>query len=120
MDFKLNDLQKDIVKTVHDYCEKKIKPDIGERDHAGDFGEEHVKALMQDMGIAGIYYPEEYGGMGNDGGDVLTYILCVEEIAKYDAGMAATVSASISLGTNPIWQYGRRTEEKISRTARNG
>ena len=112
MDFKLNDLQKDIVKTVHDYCEKKIKPDIGERDHAGDFGEEHVKALMQDMGIAGIYYPEEYGGMGNDGGDVLTYILCVEEIAKYDAGMAATVSASISLGTNPIWQYGTEEQKK--------
>ena len=53
---------------------------------------------------------KSYGGAGDDGGDVLSYILAVEELAKYDAGVSITLSATVSLCANPIWQFG--TEEQ--------
>ena len=109
MNFDFTDVQKDFIKLAKDFGEQKLAPTITERDHKGVFD----RALIDEMfslGFAGAYFEEKYGGIGEDGGDVLSYILAVEELAKYDAGVSITLSAHVSLCANPIWQFG--TEEQ--------
>ena len=42
----------------------------------------------------------------------MSYILAVEELAKYDAGVAITLSATVSLCANPIWQFGTEAQKE--------
>ncbi len=62
---------------------------------------------MGELGLFGIYLPEQYGGAGMD---YLAYIIAVEEIARIDGSQAATLAAHNSLGIGPIYNYG--TEEQ--------
>jgi butyryl-CoA dehydrogenase len=62
---------------------------------------------MQKNGFMGIPIPKEYGGQGCD---VLTYVMCVEELAKVCGTTAVIVSAHTSLCCDPILTYG--TEEQ--------
>ena len=101
MDFNLTDIQQDFLKLAHDFGEKKLAPTVTERDHKGIYDKELIDELLS-LGITGAYFEEKYGGSGDDGGDVLSYILAVEELAKYDAGVAITLSATVSLCANPI------------------
>ena len=93
MDFNLTDIQQDFLKLAHDFGEKKLAPTVTERDHKGIYDKELIDELLS-LGITGAYFEEKYGGSGDDGGDVLSYILAVEELAKYDAGVAITLSAT--------------------------
>jgi alkylation response protein AidB-like acyl-CoA dehydrogenase len=51
----------------------------------------------------GVPFPTEYGG---GGGDTLSYVLTIEELARVDSSVAITVAAHTSLGTTPIWMFG--------------
>lgn len=93
------------------FGEKKLAPTIVERDHQGVFDEALVQEMLG-LGLTGAYFEEKYGGIGEDGGDVLSYILAVEELAKYDAGMSITLSATVSLCANPIWQFGTEAQKE--------
>ncbi|KMO86495.1 acyl-CoA dehydrogenase [Megasphaera cerevisiae DSM 20462] len=108
MDFNLTDDQKMFVKLAKDFGEKRLAPTVTERDHHGIYDEEII-AEMLEMGLSGTYFPEEYGGAG---ADVLSYILTVEELAKYDAGVSITLSGTVSLCANPIWQFGTEEQKK--------
>ena len=111
MDFNLTDIQQDFLKLAHDFGEKKLAPTVTERDHKGIYDKELIDELLS-LGITGAYFEEKYGGSGDDGGDVLSYILAVEELAKYDAGVAITLSATVSLCANPIWQFGTEAQKE--------
>ena len=106
MNFNLTDVQQEFVRLAKDFGEKKLAPTITERDHQGIFDRALVDEMLG-LGLAGAYFEEKYGGAECD---VLSYILAVEELAKYDAGMSITLSAHVSLCINPIWQFG--TEEQ--------
>src|SRR5262245_55358047 len=62
---------------------------------------------MADMGLFGLPFPEEYGGMG---GDNFALCLAIEELARVDSSVAITLEAAISLGAMPIYRFG--TEEQ--------
>ena len=106
MDFNMTEDQQMFVKLAKDFGEKRLAPTITERDHQGIFDEAIIKEMLE-MGLGGTYFPEEYGGAG---ADVLSYIMTVEELAKYDAGVSITLSGTVSLCANPIFEYG--TEEQ--------
>lgn len=108
MNFNLTDVQQEFVKLAKDFGEKKLLPTVMERDHKGEFNEELV-AEMLGLGLTGAYFEEKYGGAECD---VLSYILAVEELAKYDAGMSITLSATVSLCANPIWQFGTEAQKE--------
>jgi alkylation response protein AidB-like acyl-CoA dehydrogenase len=74
----LTDIQEEILKTVHDFVEDKIIPAAQELEHADEYPTEIVEGLKE-LGVFGIMIPEEYGGLGES---LLTYALCVEEIAR--------------------------------------
>ena len=107
MDPYLNKDHVALRKRVGDFAREAIMPIAREFDESCEFPWETVKA-MGEMGLLGVPVPEELGGMGLD---YLSYILVVEELAKYDASHAITVSAHTTLGTSPILTFGT-TEQK--------
>jgi alkylation response protein AidB-like acyl-CoA dehydrogenase len=74
----LTDVQQEILAAVHDFVEKEIIPNAQELEHSDTYPTEIVEG-MKEMGIFGLMIPEEYGGLGES---MLTYALCVEEIAR--------------------------------------
>src|SRR5450755_1605090 len=74
----LNDIQQEIVSTVRDYVDKEIIPYATELEHKDEFPDAIVEG-MKEMGLFGLMIPEEYGGLGES---LLTYALCVEELAR--------------------------------------
>ena len=106
MQFDLTEEQAMMQKMVREFAEKEVAPGAEERDENEKFDRELYNA-MSDLGLSGICYPEEYGGAG---ADYLSYILAVEELSRVDAGVGISLSATVSLGSWPIFAYG--TEEQ--------
>src|SRR5918992_1013738 len=106
MDFDVSPEQRDFVATLRDFVDDAIRP------HAEQWDEEHELPLgavkqMADLGLFGLPFPEEFGGMG---GDFLTLCLAIEEIARVDSSLAITLEAAVGLGAMPIYRFG--TEEQ--------
>jgi short/branched chain acyl-CoA dehydrogenase len=106
MDFELSSEQKLIQSTVRDFARQEVAPVAEELDREKRFPYEIVAKLGK-LGLMGIPFPEEYGG---GGGDTLSYVLAIEELARIDASVCITVAAHTSLGTMPIYLWG--TEEQ--------
>ncbi|MDF2634526.1 MAG: Butyryl-CoA dehydrogenase [Pelosinus sp.] len=106
MQFQLTEDQQMVQKLARDFAEKRLAPSVAERDEKEEFSRELANE-MGEMGLTGICFPESYGGAE---GDVLSYILAVEELSKIDDGIGITLSATVSLCAWPIYAYG--TEEQ--------
>lgn len=89
--------QKEYVKMIHDFAEKEIKPNTAQWDREGHFPMEVYNKLFE-MGIHLIDIPEEYGGLGLD---KVTSAMIIEELGKYDAGIAVSMAA-VGLGFKPL------------------
>ncbi|WP_372728866.1 acyl-CoA dehydrogenase family protein [Nocardioides sp.] len=74
----LTDDQIEILKAVRTFVEEKILPVATELEHQDEYPTEIVEGLKE-LGIFGLMIPEEYDGLGES---LLTYALCVEEIAR--------------------------------------
>ncbi len=98
-----------LVERVNRFAREAIEPVARDLDESGEFPWENAKA-MAEMGLFGIPVPVELGGQGLD---YLSYILVVEELAKFDASHSITVSAHTTLGLSPILSFG--TEEQKRR-----
>ncbi len=106
MNFDLSDEQRLLRETVRDFARSEVAPVAEELDRTKAFPYEIV-ARMADLGLMSIPFSEEYGG---GGGDILSYALAVEELARIDSSVAITMAAHTSLGTAPIYNWG--TEEQ--------
>jgi alkylation response protein AidB-like acyl-CoA dehydrogenase len=74
----LTEVQSEILQAVREFVDKEIIPVAQELEHADEYPTAIVEQ-MKEMGIFGLMIPEEYGGLGES---LLTYALCVEEIAR--------------------------------------
>ena len=106
MDFHLTKEQLLVRKMYREFAENEVKPLAAEIDEEERFPMETVEKMAK-LGMMGIYFPKEYGGAG---GDVLSYAMCVEELAKVCGTTAVIVSAHTSLCCAPIFEHG--TEEQ--------
>ena len=106
MDFHLTNEQQMLRKMYREFAENEVKPLAEEIDEEERFPMETVEKMAK-LGMMGIYFPKEYGGAG---GDVLSYAMCVEELAKVCGTTAVIVSAHTSLCCAPIYENG--TEEQ--------
>ncbi len=93
---------------VHRFGKEAIDPVSRELDESGVFPWENIKT-MAEMGLFGVPVPKELGGMGLD---YLSYILVVEELAKFDASHSITVSAHTTLGLSPILSFGTDAQKE--------
>ncbi|MBP2645497.1 MAG: Butyryl-CoA dehydrogenase [Firmicutes bacterium] len=108
MIFELNEEQQMLQKMAREFAEKELAPTVAERDENETFSRELFNQLAE-LGLAGICFPEQYGGAD---GDVLSYILAVEELSKVDDGIGVTLSADVSLCAWPIYAYGTEEQKK--------
>ncbi len=117
MDFTLSK-EHEMARTLfRDFAQKEVKPLAQEVDETEEFPRETVKK-MQKLGFMGIPMPKEYGGQGCD---TLTYVMCVEELAKVCGTTSVIVSAHTSLGSDPIKKFGTpEQKEKFLRPLASG
>lgn len=106
MNFDLTDEQRLIRDTVRDFARNEVAPVAEELDRTKSFPYEIVEK-MAGLGLMSIPFSEEYGG---GGGDILSYAMAVEELARIDSSVGITLAAHTSLGTSPIYNWG--TEEQ--------
>ncbi len=106
MDFTLSKEHEMARSLFREFAEKEVKPLAIEVDETEEFPVETVKKMAK-AGFLGIPIPKKYGGQGCD---VLTYAMCVEELAKVCGTTSIIVSAHTSLCCDPILTYG--TEEQ--------
>ncbi|MBM7704086.1 acyl-CoA dehydrogenase [Metabacillus iocasae] len=106
MYFKLSEEHEMIRKMVRDFAKNEVEPTAAERDEEERFDRE-IFDKMADLGLTGIPWPEEYGGIGSD---YLAYCIAVEELSRVCASTGVTLSAHTSLAGWPIYKFG--TEEQ--------
>src|SRR5690625_444831 len=106
MNFQLTEEQEMLRKMVRDFAENEVEPTAAERDEEERFDRD-IFEKMAELGLTGIPWPEEYGGIG---ADYVSYVIAVEELSRVCASTGVTLSAHISLASWPIFTYG--TEEQ--------
>jgi alkylation response protein AidB-like acyl-CoA dehydrogenase len=109
VDFELTPDQQDLQAAVRAFAEEVIAPAAAEADEREEFPTETVKR-MAEIGLFGIPFPDELGGQG---GDLLSFCLCLEEIARYDSSLAITLEAAVGLAANAVFRFG--TDEQKQR-----
>ncbi|MEA4902073.1 acyl-CoA dehydrogenase [Desulfitobacterium sp.] len=108
MNFNLTEDHIMMRKMVRDFAENECAPGAEERDEKEEFPREIWNKLAE-LGLAGITFPEEYGGVG---ADYISYAIAVEELSRVDASVGVTVSAHSSLGSNPINMFGTHEQKQ--------
>ena len=108
MNFQLSEKNRMMKKLFSEFAQGQVKPLAAEVDETEQFPEETVKK-MASLGMLGIPFPTELGGAG---GDVLDYVLCVEELSKACATTGVVVSAHTSLCVDPIYAFGSEEQKK--------
>jgi alkylation response protein AidB-like acyl-CoA dehydrogenase len=108
MNFDLTEDHIMMRKMVRDFAEKECAPGAEERDEKEEFSVDIWKKCGE-LGLAGITFPEEYGGVG---ADYISYAIAVEELSRVDASVGVTISAHSSLCANPIFKFGTEEQKK--------
>jgi len=102
MDLSLSPEHEALRRTVEEFARDRIAPVIGDYYRRGEFPLPLVREMAK-LGLFGLPFPEEYGGMG---GDYVALCVAIEELARVDSSIAITLEAAISLGAMPIYRYG--------------
>ena len=106
LDHRLPSELEDLRRTVEAFAHDVVAPKIGDFYERHEFPYEIVREMGR-MGLFGLPFPEEYGGMG---GDYLALGIALEELARVDSSVAITLEAGVSLGAMPLHHFG--TEEQ--------
>jgi alkylation response protein AidB-like acyl-CoA dehydrogenase len=104
----LPDEYQQLAKTVRDFAQGVVAPVAARHDAEHSFPYE-VVAGMADMGLFGLPFPEEWGGMG---GDYFALCLALEELGKVDQSVAITLEAGVSLGAMPVYRFGTEAQKR--------
>ncbi|ARD48765.1 acyl-CoA dehydrogenase [Sporosarcina sp. P33] len=108
MDFKLTEEHEMIRKMVRDFAQKEVAPTAAQRDEDETFDMD-IFRKMAELGLTGIPWPEEYGGIGSD---YLAYVIAVEELSRVCASTGVVLSAHTSLAGWPLFKYGNEEQKQ--------
>lgn len=109
LDTRLTPEQEQLRKTVEEFAREVVAPVAAHHDETKTFPYDVVRQ-MGEMGLFGLPFPEEVGGMG---GDYFALCLALEELGKVDQSVAITLEAGVSLGAMPVYRFG--TDDQKSR-----
>ncbi len=104
----LPDEYEQLATTVREFARSVVAPVSAKHDAEHSFPYQ-VVAGMAEMGLFGLPFPEEYGGMG---GDYFALCLALEELGKVDQSVAITLEAGVSLGAMPVYLFGTETQKQ--------
>ena len=108
MEFEYNENQEMIAQMVRDFAEKEIRPNMKQWDDEEHFPVDVMKK-MGDLGLLGIFIPEEYGGSGFG---YFEYATALMELGKVCGGIGLSVAAHNSLCTGHIYYHGSDAQKR--------
>ena len=108
LDTRLSDEQQSLRKTVEEFAREVVAPVSYHHDATRTFPYDVVRQ-MGEMGLFGLPFPEEHGGMG---GDFFALCLALEELGKVDQSVAMTLEAGVSLGAMPVYRFGSDAQKQ--------
>ena len=100
--YRLSEEHEALRQTVGDFARTVVAPVISGYYERAEFPYDLV-ARMATLGLFGLPFPEEFGGMG---GDHFALCLALEELARVDSSVAITLEAAVALGAMPIYRFG--------------
>ena len=107
--YQLSDEHQALRDTVAEFARTVVQPVIGGYYERAEFPYDLINRMAK-LGLFGLPFPEEYGGMG---GDLFALGLALEELARVDSSVAITLEAAVALGAMPIYRFG--TDEQRRR-----
>ncbi len=108
MRFELAEEHEAFRKVVREFAEGEIAPHVASWDESAEFPVETVHK-MGDLGLFGLPFPEEVGGMG---GDFTSLCVAIEEVGRVDQSMGITLEAGVGLGINPLFNFGNSAQRE--------
>ncbi|MCH6470962.1 acyl-CoA dehydrogenase family protein [Sinomonas terrae] len=108
VDFQLDDEYRELSDTVREFADEVVAPVSQRHDEEHSFPYEIV-AQMGELGLFGLPFPEEYGGMG---GDYFALALALEQLGRVDQSVAITLEAGVSLGAMPVYRFGTKKQKE--------
>src|SRR6202022_2383725 len=108
LDFQLNEEQLHLKKTVREFAEREIAPNVMKWDEACEFPLATIKELGK-LGLLGIVFPPEYGGAGMG---YVEYVTAIAELSRVDGSIGIIVAAHTSLCSNHIYVAGNEEQKK--------
>jgi hypothetical protein len=108
LDFQLNDEQQHLKKSVREFAEREIAPNVMKWDEACEFPLAIIKELGK-LGFLGMVFPAEYGGTGMG---YVEYATAIEELSRVDGSVGIIVAAHTSLCSNHIFLAGDDAQKK--------
>ncbi|PLR85503.1 acyl-CoA dehydrogenase [Bacillus sp. V33-4] len=108
MNFQLTEEHEMIRKMVRDFARNEVAPSAAERDEEERFDHD-IFDKMAELGLTGIPWPEEYGGIGSD---YLAYCIAIEELSRVCASTGVTLSAHTSLAGWPLYKFGSEQQKQ--------
>ncbi|MCX2747490.1 acyl-CoA dehydrogenase family protein [Arthrobacter sp. MI7-26] len=106
--FELSEEYQDLSNSVREFADEVVAPVSTKHDEEHSFPYEVVKQ-MGEMGLFGLPFPEEFGGMG---GDYFALALALEQLGRVDQSVAITLEAGVSLGAMPLYRFGTQAQKE--------
>ncbi|WP_426302816.1 acyl-CoA dehydrogenase family protein [Arthrobacter sp. R-11] len=106
--FDLSEEYQDLSDSVREFADEVVAPVSTKHDEEHSFPYEVVKQ-MGEMGLFGLPFPEEFGGMG---GDYFALSLALEQLGRVDQSVAITLEAGVSLGAMPVYRFGTQAQKE--------
>jgi alkylation response protein AidB-like acyl-CoA dehydrogenase len=108
MDFDLTKEQQMIRDEVRNFARKEIAPRAEEFERTGEYPYE-IMEKMAELGLMGIPFPEEYGGMG---GDWVSLHVVIEELSRADANFGAILDVTTSVVGQELFVFGTEAQKQ--------
>jgi len=108
LDFQLNEEQQHLKKSVREFAEREIAPNVMKWDEGSHFPAETVKEIGK-LGLMGSIFPAEYGGAGMG---YVEYVTIIDELSRVDGSIGIIVAAHTSLCSNHIWIAGNEAQKR--------
>ncbi len=108
MDFRPSEEQELLRRTVREFAETEVGPHVMEWDEAQEFSADLLPKLAA-IGLAGVQFPEEFGGAGLSAVD---YCICIEELARVCPAVALSVAAHNGLCSAHISTFGNDQQKR--------
>src|SRR5881296_3012886 len=106
--FDLSEDQLAVRAMVRDFAEREIRPIAARIDETHEFPAETTKK-MGELGLMGMFVPEEFGGAGMD---CVSYVIAIEELSRVCASHGVIASVNNSLVCYPIMTYGNEEQKR--------
>jgi alkylation response protein AidB-like acyl-CoA dehydrogenase len=107
MDVCLSEQQELLQRSVREFAEAELRPNVRAWDEAQCFPPELLSKFAA-LGLMGIQFPEEYGGAAMSSVD---YCICIEELARVDPSVCLSVAAHNGLGAAHIFMFGTEDQK---------